>query len=163
MIMVEQLRHFVIRPVLQDIGLWSHTAEQLVLCTALHESHGGKYIDQLDRGEMRWGPALGIFQMEQLTHADHWRWLEKPGREQLALAVSRYCAPKPEPWRQLAGNMNYAAAMCRVHYRRKPGMPDGDNLLSLAEYWKRWYNTSHGSGTVEQFINACQPHWRKGL
>lgn len=161
MISVAQLRRFIVRPTLEHIGLWSHDAEQLVICTGLQESRL-RFIDQLDRGEPRWGPALGLFQMEKATHDDHWLWLSR--RDDLAPKVDSLLAKHPEPWRQLAGNMNYAAAMCRIHYRRRPEpLPSGDDLEGMGRYWKRFYNTVHGKGTVDQFVASCRDHWKEGL
>ena len=64
---VNQVRLYVVRPALQEIGLWSQVAENLVLGTAVTESRL-KYLKQLGKG-----PALGIFQMEPFTHNDIWR------------------------------------------------------------------------------------------
>jgi hypothetical protein len=161
MISVSQLRRFIVRPTLEHIGLWSHNAEQLVICTGLQESHL-RFVDQLDRGGSWWGPALGFFQMEKATHTDHWRWLES--RTELRDKVKSLMGEHPEPWRQLAGNVNYAAAMCRIHYRTKPGaLPSGDDLEAMGRYWKKFYNTVHGKGTVEQFVASCRDHWKEGL
>lgn len=161
MISVAQLRFFIVRPTLEHIGLWSPDAEQLVICTGLQESHL-RFVDQLDRGDRRWGPALGLFQMEKLTHDDHWLWLEK--NPDLAKKVRDFAAVEPPGWKQLAGNMNYAAAMCRVHYRRKPGaLPSGDDLEGMWKYYKKYYNTERGAATHEQFMAACKPYWREGL
>ena len=54
----------VIRPALTKINLWSRSAEELVLGTAIVES-GLTYLKQ--RGE---GPALGLWQIEPATHED---------------------------------------------------------------------------------------------
>ena len=31
-------------------------------------------------------------------------------------------------------------------------LPDADNVAELAHYWKLYYNTPEGKGTVEEFI-----------
>jgi hypothetical protein len=59
----------------------------------------------------------------------------------------------PDPL-ELISNIKYAVAMCRVHYWRRPqAMPEANNIKALGEYWKDHYNTIHGAGTVEEFIN----------
>ena len=58
------LRSKVIRPALTKINLWSRSAEELILGTAIVES-GLTYLKQ--RGE---GPALGLWQGEPATHED---------------------------------------------------------------------------------------------
>jgi hypothetical protein len=41
--------------------------------------------------------------------------------------------------------------MARVHYLRRPE-PIPTDLTGQAEYWKKWYNTYLGAGTVEEYI-----------
>ena len=63
----------------------------------------------------------------------------------------------PNSWEQLAGqmvwNLAYATAIARVVYLRVPApLPPATDLVALAAYWKRWYNTRAGSGTSAEFI-----------
>ena len=58
------LRSMVIRPALTKINLWSRSAEELILGTAIVES-GLTYLKQ--HGD---GPALGLWQVEPATHED---------------------------------------------------------------------------------------------
>jgi hypothetical protein len=45
--------------------------------------------------------------------------------------------------------------MCRVHYLRCPGtIPAG--LRAQAEYWKKYYNTPLGAGTVDGYVQAWE-------
>ena len=60
----KQLRTRIVRPTLQVIGLWSPSAENLVMGTAMQESRC-TYLKQLGKG-----PAIGIFQMEPMTFQD---------------------------------------------------------------------------------------------
>lgn len=59
----EQFRDYIIKPSLTHIGLWSPAAEQLVLATAMAESNL-RYLQQIN------GPALGLYQIEPITHRD---------------------------------------------------------------------------------------------
>jgi hypothetical protein len=44
----------------------------------------------------------------------------------------------------------YAAVMCRVRYMRvRESMPSDAN--GLARYWKQYYNTPLGAGTLDEF------------
>ena len=53
---------------------------------------------------------------------------------------------------QLKGNLYYAVAMCRIHYYRvSEALPN--DLEGMARYWKKYYNTELGKGTVEEFIH----------
>ena len=143
----KQVLLFVIRPALQHIGLHAPASERLVLGTALQESRL-RYLHQLGDG-----PARGLFQMEPATEHDIWdKYL-------------RYNGPLAQNIRELmhhaaagnlTGNLFYQAAMCRIHYRRVSApLPGADQPLQMAQYWKHWYNTPGGAGTVEEAI----PHF----
>lgn len=154
MLDVSQVREFVVRPALQHIGLWSLAAEELVLGTGLQESRL-RYIKQLGRG-----PALGLFQMEPATHDDIWfNYL----RYQIELRnLVKGLAPHTHKFHPTAealiGHLPYAAAMCRVHYRRvRAPLPAAGDIEGQAKYWKRYYNTELGKGTVEEYMRSAAP------
>lgn len=142
-----QLRQLVVRPALEEIGLWSRAAENLVMGTAAQESNL-RFIHQVK------GPAVGLFQIEPATYRDIWtNWL--PGQGDLAEKL-RAIAGQPDSGvpdvEIMTWNLKYAAAMCRVFYRRlKAPLPHEDDVEGLAAYWKRHYNTSAGKGTTAQF------------
>jgi hypothetical protein len=145
------LTKYVIRPVLKDLGLYSENAEKLVLGTACVESDCGRWLKQLGDG-----PALGIYQMEPATHDDIWEnYLD--GNRKLSSGAKFYIADyTPRLADEMISNLAYATAMCRVHYLRFAD-PIPDNLPGQAAYWKRYYNTPLGKGTVEDYITA----WRR--
>ncbi|MHC8494001.1 hypothetical protein ACTU44_14995 [Thalassospira sp. SM2505] len=154
----EQLRTMIVRPVLAALDLpASDVAENLLLGTAAHESHLGDYIKQVGGG-----PAMGIYQMEPATLDDCYvNYLDYSSRAALKAKVDAFLGPQPaatdgspDKAGQLASNLAYATAMCRIRYYRAPGaLPsDPNDLNSLAAYWKQYYNTPLGAGTVEQFI-----------
>lgn len=147
----DQLRHDVIRPTLKRIALYSKAAENLLMGTAAQESHLGTYLRQ-----MGGGPAVGIFQMEPATHYDLWhnylRYKVSLANEIRAIAgVPLDRIPKAEA---MVGNLYYATAMARIHYLRRPeALPLADNPVDLGEYWKRYFNTHLGRGTVDEFVH----------
>lgn len=54
--------------------------------------------------------------------------------------------------KELITNLAYATAMARVFYRRvKEALPAADDLDGMGRYWKKYYNTPLGRGTVEEF------------
>jgi len=139
------VREYAVRPALQMLGLWSQVAEDLVMGTAAQESHFA-YLEQIR------GPAIGLFQMEPNTFQDIWRNF-LPGKPVITRALRSMLVNDPDPT-EMAWNLRFAAAMCRVHYYRKsePLPPSSDPLL-LGAYWKKHYNTIHGAGTVQEFVN----------
>lgn len=140
-------RHFleeVIRPVLDHLDMGGKASEQLLLGTALIESNLS-YLKQIR------GPALGLFQMEPATHNDIWRnyLAHQEGAEEKIMDF--LIARQGSLLFQLTGNMFYAVAMCRIHYRRVPeALPDAGDVNGLAWYWKQHYNTPLGAGTIEK-------------
>ena len=150
----EQLRLQVVRPALELIELWSSRAEALVLGTAAQESHL-RYLSQLGAG-----PALGLWQMEPDTHTDIWdNYLRyRPElAERAMLAGGHQATTKHErpPHNWLIYNLRYAAAMCRIHYRRVPAaLPNADDLQAMGKYYKQFYNTAEGAATVGEFVRS---------
>lgn len=149
MIDAKQLREDIIRPALHSIGLWTAAAENLVIGTAAQESQLGTYVRQLGGG-----PALGIFQMEPATHRDIWDNYLRYQPDIRELMMMNYIPATTEPEaNDLIGNLSYAAAMCRIHYRRvSEKLPAADDYSGLASYWKRHYNTVRGKGTEADFL-----------
>lgn len=145
-----QFRDLIVRPTLRRIELWSQAAENLVIGTALHESKL-KYIQQIK------GPAMGLFQMEPATHKDlyeNYLQFNPTLKNRVNELAGQFEGSIPDP-DEMIGNLNYATAMCRIHYRRvKAMLPAPTDARGLATYAKRWYNTPAGKATVEQYEEA---------
>lgn len=152
---LSQLRDYVVIPALNQLGLYSLAAEQLVMGTIAQES-SGSYLKQLGNG-----PALGLIQMEPETHKDHWLNFIRYTSD-LRVALLNMTSDSVDECYKLHGypdhialvwNLRYAIAMCRVHYYRKPqALPKANDINGLAKYWKAHYNTALGAGTVDEFI-----------
>lgn len=157
------IRDYVVRPALLAVGLNTQSRMQMVIGTGAVESGGYNYLDQTTPGP---GPAYGFWQMERATHDDLW------------MNFINYCAPRlrnslwgmiaggqdlrglPPPVTTLHHNLLYAAAMCAVHYLRADEKhPGAGDYEAMAAYWKRWYNTPLGKGTIAKatpyFKEAC--------
>ena len=151
MIDPRQLCDLVIRPTLQALDLWSPAAEALVLGTAIHESR------LICLRQIGGGPALGLYQIEPATHADLCRnYLNN--RPALKERVAAFLAPSPAPDAQLATNLAYATAICRLLYFRAPALlPAAGDIDGLAAYWKAHYNTPAGKGVAAEWAQ----HYRE--
>lgn len=139
-----QLRAYIVRPALRALSMWSRAAEELVMGTAAQESRL-EYIHQLGGG-----PALGLFQMEPATHDDIWtNYLDY--RPQLAgLVRSLVARPVADT---MVHDARYAAAMCRLHYRRVPApLPDPEDIHAMAAYWDTHYNRNPTKGHPWEFV-----------
>ena len=141
----KQLRGLIAR-VLDGRRLHSHAAMELLMGTAAQESCLGTYLHQIR------GPALGIFQMEPATEADIWQnYLRyKPALADAVRQVSSVAVPSA--W-ALETNLAYQIIMARLHYYRvREPLPDPGDIEALGRYWKKYYNTAAGRGTVEEFV-----------
>lgn len=142
-----QLRENIITPVLLRMDLYNVAAVNLLMGTCAQESKLGTYLKQLGSG-----PALGIFQMEPATYKDIWDNFLKY-KPELAEKVLEFKATEKEDEWEMVGNLYFAAAMARVHYRRvKAPLPAANDIPALARYWKVYYNTPLGKGTEAEFI-----------
>lgn len=143
----------LIEETLKEIDMYSEAAVNLLLGTAAQESAFGTYIKQVGGG-----PALGVFQMEPATHDDIWdNYIMYQGRLRLRLdniVKYEYIESKELQW-----NLKYAIAMARLQYYRRPEpLPSKQDIPALAAYWKQWYNTPKGKGTIDEFIHNYQKY-----
>lgn len=119
-----------------DEELCTPAAVNLLLGTAAQESRFGTYLVQMR------GPAIGAFQMEPAT----FRWVQQKYGD--TYKTVKFRVPEAMEW-----DLRLAIIMCRLRYRPiAKELPDATNIQGLAKYWKEFYNTASGKGTVEEFI-----------
>lgn len=142
----------IIRPALKVTDLWSQSAENLMLGTALAESN----LDVVK--QMGGGPALSFFQIEPNTYNDVIRYLNLARNKRLRESILAACYTDLFPEAScLAWNMRLATLIARVKYWMKAeSLPPPGDIEGLANYWLVHYNAG-GKGTVEHFIQA----WRE--
>lgn len=153
MIDVEQYINFVLDPVLHSLKMHSRDAVHLMLRTALIESRLS-YLNQL-----RQGPALGFFQTEPATIDDVYRYLEtRPDiKERLLSCVNM--SELPKSLLHHAQNLALNCAIARVKYWMVPEpIPSLDDIEAQGEYWKKYYNTELGKGSVGHFVRMARFH-----
>jgi len=138
----------IIKLALQYFDLDSEDARSLIYKTGKAES-GYKTLQQYGGG-----PALGFFQMEPSTCRDIWdnyvmyrpKYRDKLYSLGFDDGTLEFC---------LLSNIGLQAAFCRLHYRRVPSaLPKSDNLKDQAKYWKKYYNSELGKGTIKHFMEA---------
>ena len=149
MISAQLFRTAIVRPTLHDLDLWSQAAENLLVGTALQESNlQAEKIGPDIAGEKKYG----IYQISQATLDTVYRkvYVLYPHLGNLANRFSGTC---PSRVRQLVTNLGYATAIARLIYFLKPeALPHEDDIEALARYWKRYFNTPIGRGSVGDFI-----------
>jgi len=153
-------RDKVIRPTLLDLGLHSAAAVNLLLGTALHESGVFRYYHQDG------GPAMGLYQHEPNTFKDLFdnylvgdNW-DKPRRAGRLAQLERYSEKglSVDNAHNLY-NARYATAACRLQYYRQPAsLPPADDLEGLAAYYKKYWNSSAGKATAQDFIDVMEKY-----
>ena len=152
MINIPNFTRNIVNTALTRIGYYTLDAEILILTTGLAES------GLIHRKQIGGGPALGLFQMEVATHNDIW---ENFLKYRIALIYKlESLLHRDDKIYELQYNDLYAAAMCRIHYLRvKDPIPSHDDKYALGEYWKKYYNTEKGAGSVEKFIDRTKIIW----
>ena len=145
MIKIEHFLDEVVIPTLKELDMYSEEACLLIVGTAIQESRL-HYLKQIPSGI-----AKGICQMEEATHDDIWdNFLKyKPEIKEKLMGLTNQSMELVD---QFKGNLYYAVAMCRIHYYRVSA-PLPNDLAGMARYWKKYYNTELGKGTVEEFIH----------
>lgn len=137
----------LIRETLDEHGLGGDSAVNLLLGTAAVESAFGTYLKQIR------GPALGVFQMEPAT----FNWLHNKNKKRLW--EKGWLSPIAE---ELVTNLELAIVFARLRYLADPEpLPAAENILGLAGYWKRIYNTHLGAGTVADFLRTWEEYVEK--
>ncbi|MEQ9330255.1 hypothetical protein [Thalassobaculum sp.] len=157
---IDDLVRDVMRPTLADLGratgrqLAGDVPLLLLLGTAAHESRFGELRQNAPGG--RPGVARGIYQIEPATALDLDRsWLAY--RPEFRVALDRYRAPAPSFEARLAGDLVYQTALARLLYYRAPApLPAEGDVAGLARYWKAYWNTPAGAGTVERWLADWQ-------
>lgn len=126
---------------------YSDEAVELLMLTAAQESQLGTYLKQVK------GPARGVFQIEPTTEIDMWRTLATDHFKLLRKKISELRSPMElKDATNMELNLGYQIAMARFYYFRIPASLPSPEPEELAKYWKRFYNTYLGKGTVEEAV-----------
>ena len=167
----KQFKASIVDHTLKCIGLYSPEASILLLATMAVESNFGTYIHQIK------GPAVSPYQIEPATHEDIFRNFLKFDRNMFEkvndiifpnIGVVRDVSFLREEIltkyyeRSLLDNLSYATAIARlIYYRVKEPLPK-IHPVAMGEYWKHYYNTPKGKGTVGKFVESwdkfIKPH-----
>ena len=122
-------------------------ATELLMLTAAQETHLGEYLFQLGDG-----PAMGIFQIEPATYEDLFEnYLTY--REDLLGKLTDFNIHEGNWKLNMKGNLVYQVVIARLIYKRvKEALPDMNSPASMGTYWKNYWNTHLGKGTVQDAV-----------
>lgn len=155
---LNEIRQNIVIPALVEINAYSTAAEQLVMMTGMAESLFKHTRQIVKYTPIKYGPARGWFQMEPATHNDIWsNYFGGSRTKHLVEGLQRLNTNAGDP-EELVKDQKYAAAMCRIHYLRvRERLPDEGHWHGMATYWKKYYNTHLGKGTVDGFLQKNMP------
>ncbi|MGI9278403.1 MAG: hypothetical protein ACR2PX_02095 [Endozoicomonas sp.] len=151
-ICAKELRHYVVRPTLKHLRMWSPTAENLLLGTAARESGLGFHLKQEHH------QALGIYQISPRMHRNIWdHYLAK--KSDLSSLIRGLASQREflaHPHLELATNLSYATAIAWMIYYRtnKPihKVPH-DDVRAMGKLWHNYYHRHH-PGPIESFVDS---------
>jgi len=152
----EHLTEYIIKPVCIGLRKWSQSSENLLLGTCAQETLMGHYLVQLEGG-----PARGIYQHEKPTFICDIENYLAFNESESSLLCGMFSIPGLEylkhQFDRLTYDLAFATAMARLHYARFPEpLPDPDDVLGLARYYKKYWNGAGergGKATESQFID----------
>ena len=130
----KQFRDLIIKVLTKTGFQATENVVSLLLGTAAVESSFGTHLRQLK------GPARGAFQVEGET----FNWLKKK--------YPKYIGADREA-DDLEWDLWLSIVVCRLKYLSCPGAIPS-SLEGQAQYWKKWYNTPLGKGTVDDYLSA---------
>ena len=152
----------LVKEVLTDVNPiipFSNSGVEILMMTSAQESLGGFYLRQIGmRGSTRGG--YGIYSIELTTHNDIWdrdihgsndNFLSyKKDLEKLAHKYYNYDISLEM---NLTGNLPYQILMARlIYFRVRPPLPNSDDVLGLACYYKLHFNTRLGKAIIPKVI-----------
>lgn len=142
----QQFRRNVIREPLMSVALYSQSAENLLFGIAAQESHLGKFVEQVGGG-----PALGPYQNERGSFEDAVSFLNENANKIFYGKCKKIVEGKSI--HDLKTDFKLATIIARLYVMRFPEpLPKPDDIDGMAVYWKKYWNTVNGKGTVEQFV-----------
>ena len=148
MLNIKQFRELIVQSSLNDLLMYSADAEELMVFTCAVESNGGTYIHQVG------GPALGIYQMEPVTHNDIWQNYIMPHGSLAMMMFHNFKISSMPSEEMLIYDLRYATAMTRIFYRRiAEALPSCDDVDGIWDYYKTYYNTEKGAATKDDSIS----------
>lgn len=122
----------------------NNMAEPMLLETSAQETHLGRFRDRTP-----YGAGTGLCQIDLIAFEDI-KARTRDKHKQAILEVFSIDLDKVE-YRELEYSPLLSFIFCRLHYKLIPDeIPK--SLEGRADYWKKFYNTSAGKGSAEEYI-----------
>lgn len=143
-----ELREKIVIPSLKITGLWSQSAENLLVATAMIESNLSTLIQD-------GGPALSWWQIEPKTYQDCLRYLKSFNTKEIKEAILSACFLQifPADAGALMWNVRLACLMARIKYYMRPEqLPKPKDYEGMYKYYKNFYNSNLGDATEQRCL-----------
>lgn len=119
-------------------------AVDILLETANQETQQGRYPDKSS-----YGAGIGLCQCDPIAFTDTQKRTKDSVKD--AIYLEYRIEVDKISHRELAYSPLLAFLWCRMHYLLRPdAIPS--TLEGRAKYWKKWYNSEKGRGTVEEYM-----------
>lgn len=142
------IKRTIIVPALSMMPSYMSTASSIVGLAGV----GGVESNYVTRYQFGNGPARGFWQMEKFTHDDIWATF-MPYNPDIAQSVKNILNGIQPSSDLLPISDIYACMMARIKiYRAPPPLPAAGDEIGWASYWKTYYNTAGGAGTIDHAI-----------
>jgi len=148
LVALAQVKHFA-QAVCDVLGKGEQNAAVWLLCeTVAAETQYGTYKDPTPNGAGR-----GLGQIDKVPFEDVKARASRADVDALKAAFD--IDIKMIEWDDLNFSPLLSMIFTRLHYKLRPGaIPQ--TLKGRAEYWKKYYNTVLGKGTVDQYIVSAR-------
>lgn len=146
LVSLAQVKHFS-QAVCDVLGKGENNSAVYLLCeTAAAETQFGTVPDRTRNGAGR-----GLLQHDKISFVDIQQRASLA--DVAALDKAFDFDIRLVEWDDLNYSPLLSMTFGRLHYKLRPGaIPQA--LRARAEYWKRWYNTVKGKGTVEHYLES---------
>lgn len=150
----DHFRIYIVRDALKTAGWWSQAIENLIVATAMVESN----LEMVT--QVGGGPARGLFQIEGRSFLDVIRYIKRDPEKVKIICNACGFSALPEDVNTVIWNLRFATLVTRMFYYRIPeALPKSFDYEGMANYHKKYYNTSCGgtdvSKSIEIFKAVC--------
>jgi hypothetical protein len=136
MIRPHHLSEYIIKPVLRDLIMYSDSAAELLLFTAVIESNAGSYLKNINGG-------YGIYLMDRQSYADIWANYIPNKQNLLTILTHQFDVTRMPDENRLIHDLRFATAMCAIHYQKSPEIiPQFISKDQLWDFYKKYYNST---------------------
>lgn len=144
----KQYTNLILIPLLKLCNFYSVDALHLMLGTLICETNF-EFLKQ------EGGPALGIYQIEPSTYAAICKYLNRSDNRPMRDRILAGCFYDNFPTENaLTSNLALNTLIARTKYFMIPEqLPNFKDIQGQAKYYKNYYNTAFGEGSLDRYVS----------